>query len=104
MAQPPRTQTKLRGSLRTVTFASSRFSARRERRKATTAPPPAIADRIMQFMTSLTVDEVRKFAAKTEPAAVIAEIISDMADFLRDTIIRIATTDSRAEVTVTPSE
>ena len=103
IAQPPRTQIKLRGSLRTVIFAISRFSASRDKRKATTAPPPAMTERMMQFITSLTVDDVRKFAAKTEPAAVTADTISDTADFLRETIIRMATTESRADVTVTPS-
>ena len=104
MAQPPITQIKLRGSLLTVTFTSSRFDDRRISLSATTAPPPAIADRIMQFLISLTDDEVRKFAAKTEPAAVIADTASEAAVFLRETIRRIATTDSSADVTVTPSE
>ena len=53
---------------------------------------------------ALTEDEVRKLAAKTEPAAVIADTASEAAVFRRETIRRIATTDSRAEVTVTPSE
>ena len=45
-----------------------------------------MTERMMQFITSLTVDDVRKFAAKTEPAAVTADTISDTADFLRETI------------------
>ena len=71
---------------------------------ATVAPNPAITDSIMQFIRSLTVVEVRKFAANTEPAAVIADITSDKADFRRDTIILIAITESNDDVTVTPSE